>query len=371
MIKQEPDFQNLIPQFCFEGEFIRGERHGFGHINDTYIVYFEQAGSDPRKYILQRINHDVFKNPIELMKNIEAVTAHLRQKVIAASGDPERETLTLLLTRSGETHYKTADGFYWRSYQFIENALTYQTPANLQQVYNAAHTFGSFQQMLEDFPVEQLFDTIPDFHHTPKRFDSFVQAVEADVYNRARDVKDEISFVLNRADQMRALVDSIEEGRLPVRVTHNDTKFNNLLIDTTTGKGLCVIDLDTVMRGTVLYDFGDAIRSICNTAVEDETNLSLVRFNRERFEQFARGYLDTMRNSLVPDEITTLPLAAKLMTLECGMRFLTDYLNGDVYFRTKHQDHNLDRCRVQFKLLQEMEEDYSEMVRAIKKIADL
>jgi len=367
LIKPQPDFKTLVPQFRFEGEFIRGEVHGFGHINDTYVVYFRQPDGSKRKYILQWINHYVFRKPAELMRNIESVTTHLRQKVTAAGGDPYRETLTLIPTRSGEPYHKTLDGFYWRSYHFIENALTYQIPASLKHVYNAAHAFGSFQRMLDDFPPDQLYDTIPDFHNTAKRFETFVQALEADEYNRAWSVRDEIEFILRHADETRLLVDMIDQGRLPVRATHNDTKFNNVMIDELTGESLCVIDLDTVMRGSALYDFGDAIRSITNTAAEDARNLSMVHFNLEIFEHYANGYLNATLYALTPDEIAHLPFSARLMTLECGMRFLTDYLSGDVYFRTKRPNHNLDRARTQFKLLQEMEDNYEAMIRIIHK----
>jgi Ser/Thr protein kinase RdoA (MazF antagonist) len=365
--RTEPDFLNLVKHFNFEGDFIRAEPYGYGHINDTYTVFFKQADGKFRKYILQWINHFVFKHPVGLMKNIEAITDHLRRKVISAGGNPDRETLTLVPTRTGKTYHKTKDGLYWRSYTFIEDALTYQTPASMRHVYNAARAFGNFQKMLDDFPVDRLFDTIPDFHNTPKRYQTFIRAVEMDEHNRASGVRDEIEFVMRRADEMHVVVDLIEQGRLPERVTHNDTKYNNVMIDDLTGESLCVIDLDTVMGGSALYDFGDAIRSISNTAAEDERDLSQVRFSLETFQYYARGYLDATINALTPDEIDHLPFSARLMTLECGIRFLTDYLEGDVYFRTHRENHNLDRCRTQFKLVQEMEENYQEMMQTIEK----
>lgn len=368
-MKQHPDFQNLVPHFNYEGEYIRAERYGYGHIHDTYVVFFKLADGRIRKYLLQRINHFVFANPAGLMKNIAAITAHLRRKVIAAGGDPARETLSLVPTRSGSTYHQSGDGMYWRSYHFIEDAQTYQFPASMQHVYNAARSFGTFQLMLADFPLDELEETIPDFHHTPKRFEAFARAVQVDAFNRAGQVREEIAFALRRAEEAPRLVDLIDQGRLPLRVTHNDTKFNNVMIDDHTGQGLCVIDLDTVMPGSALYDFGDAIRSIANMAKEDERDLSQVRFSLEIFGHYASGYLDAVRPILSTEEIELLPFSARLMTLECGLRFLTDYLNGDVYFHTQRQDQNLDRCRVQFRLLQEMEARYDAMIRVIQENA--
>lgn len=369
-MRPEPDFLNIIPHFNFGGQFIRAEPYGFGHINDTYAAYFRKTEGTTYRYIMQRINHYVFKNPEELMKNIAAVTTHLRRKIIKAGGNPNRETLTLIPTLDGKIFHRTDKGYYWRVYIFIENALTYQTPESLQHVYNAARAYGNFQQMLGDFPADQLYETIPDFHNTAKRFETFVSVVEKDLHNRAHDVRDTIDFVLRRADEMPVLFDLLQQGRLPVRVTHNDTKYNNVMIDDESGEGVCVIDLDTVMPGSFLYDFGDAIRSITNTAAEDERDLSIVHFSLETFEKYAQGYLAATREALTAVEVKNLAFSARLMTLECGMRFLTDHLDGDIYFRTKRKNHNLDRCRTQFKLVQEMEEKYEEMSRIIQDNAE-
>ncbi len=365
-MRPEPDFPNIILHYEFEGDFIRAEPYGFGHINDTYAAYFHNSDGSVHRYILQRINHFVFKNPEELMSNISAVTTHLREKAIAAGGNPDRETLTLIPTQSGAVFYRTDDGDYWRAYIFIENALTYQIPESPQHVYNAARAYGNFQQLLADFPVDQLYETIPDFHNTAQRFETFARVVKRDSHKRASDVQEEIDFVLRRAKEMPVLVDLIAQGELPIRVTHNDTKYNNVMIDDQTGEGICVIDLDTVMPGSLLYDFGDAIRSITNTAAEDERDLSSVHFSLDIFEKYAQGYLAATCEALKPVEMEYLAFSARLMTLECGMRFLADHLNGDIYFRTHRENHNLNRCRTQFKLVREMETQFEEMKQIVE-----
>lgn len=365
-----PDFQIIISQFRFEGEFIRAEPYGSGHINDTYAAYFLKADGGTLRYILHRINHFVFKKPEELMANISAVTAHLRRKIIQAGGNPDRETLTLIPAQHGDDFILTRSGEYWRAYHFIENANTYLIPKSTQHVYHAARAYGKFQEMLRDFPAAQLHETIPDFHNTVQRFETFVRVIKEDPCNRVREVKKEIDFVLQRADQTSILVDLIDQGRLPIRVTHNDTKFNNVMIDDETGEGICVIDLDTVMPGSLLYDFGDAIRSIANTAAEDERDISNVNLSLETFENYTQGYLDTTLDTLTQTEIQHLAFSAILMTLECGLRFLGDYIAGDIYFRTTRQHHNLDRCRTQLKLVKEMEEKLEMMEQIIRKNID-
>ncbi len=360
-----PDYSEIVPNFEFKGEFIQAIPYYLGHINDTHAASFRKPDGKVQRYILQRINHYVFKKPEEVMENIAAVTEHLRRKIIAAGGDPYREALTLIPAVDGGAYYRTDSGDYWRAYLFIEGAQTYQIPKSAYHVYNAGRAFGNFQQLLADFSVTRLHETIPDFHHTKKRFDTFVGVVEADACNRARYVKDEIEFILQRADETPVIVDLIERGELPVRVTHNDTKFNNVMIDDRTGDGICVIDLDTVMPGSSLYDFGDAIRSIANTAAEDERDLMKVHFDPEIFEQFTRGYLEAVRGALTQTEYENLAFSSRLITQECGMRFLTDYLSGDVYFRTQRENHNLDRCRTQFKLVREMEDVFGSMLKIV------
>ncbi len=365
-MRPEPNFPEVVSNFDFEGEFIRAEPYGLGYINDTYAAYFRKADSRVHRYILQRINHFVFKKPEELMANILTVTTHLRQKIASAGGDPDRETLTLIPTSNGGVYHRTDEGYYWRAYIFIENALTYQIPESLTHVFNAGRAYGRFQRLLSDFPVDRLYETIPHFHHTAKRFEAFVRAVEKDEYNRAQDVRAEIDFIRRREEETSIVVDLIEQGKLPTRVTHNDTKYNNVMIDDKTGEGVCVIDLDTVMPGSSLYDFGDAIRSITNTGEEDERDLSKVHFEIETFEKYTQGYLNATRETLTHVEIEHLAFSARLMTLECGMRFLTDHLSGDAYFKIHRRDQNLDRCRTQLKMIQEMEAKYERMMDIVE-----
>ena len=360
-----PDFKDIIREFQFEGDFLSANIYGTGHIHDTYAALF-QAGEDIHRYILQRINQHVFRDPEGVMSNVLAVTAHLRRKIIAAGGDPQRETLNLIPTLDGNSYYRTAGGDYWRSFTFIEGARTYDFVENLDHVYNAAKAFGNFQNMLSDFPSEQLVETIPNFHHTGIRYQVFLSAVESDVVNRARFCQPEIDFVTKRADMTSILINMLARGDLPERVTHNDTKFNNVMIDDQTGEGICIVDLDTVMPGLSSYDFGDAIRSMANTAAEDEADLSRVNFVLKVYRCYTRGYLAAAGDILTAQEIEQLPFSAILMTLECGMRFLTDHLQGDTYYRIHRQNHNLDRCRTQFKLVSDMEEQFDLMTEIIE-----
>jgi hypothetical protein len=359
-----PDLAEISEHFQFEGAFLQADPIAFGHINDTYAVRLQNQRGLVHRYILQRINHNVFRQPEKLMHNVQGVTTHLRRKIMAAGGDPDRETLNLVPTVEGHPFYQTPMGDYWRAYLFIENAQTYEV-ASLQHVYQAARAFGRFQAHVRDYSLDQLYETIPDFHHTRKRFDALVGAVDRDVENRARSVQAEIAFAQDRAQCTSVLVDLLEQGRLPRRVTHNDTKFNNVLMDTTTGEGICVIDLDTVMPGLSLYDFGDSVRSAANLAAEDEPDLTKVTFDLAVFDRLAHGYLDSAREFLTPLEIDYLPFSAMLITFECGMRFLADYLSGDVYFRIHRQDHNLDRCRTQFKLVRDIERNLDRMLKIV------
>lgn len=361
------DFHKLVGKFSFQGEFIEANPYGSGHINDTYAAVFKCMDGSTRRYIMQRINHNVFKNPVKLMENIDGVTKHLRKKIISAGGDPERETLNIIPTLSGESLYKTDDGNYWRSYIFIEGARTYDVVANTGHFYAAGKAFGRFQELLSDFHADKLYETIPDFHHTGKRYDTFINAAEKDSYNRAAEVSAEIEFAIKRSGDTRILVNMLENGKLPLRVTHNDTKFNNVMIDDKSGEGICVIDLDTVMPGSALYDFGDSIRSGANPAAEDERDLSKVWMELSLYKKFTQGYLESAGAFLAPAELEYLPFAAKLMTLECGIRFLTDYLNGDVYFKVHRPGHNLDRARTQFKMVEDMESKWDKMHQIVNR----
>ena len=364
-MRSEPNFPDIVPHFRFEGNFIRADPYGFGHINDTYAAYFLRPDGQAHRYLMQCINPYVFRDIEGLMQNIAAVTAHLRSKIVAAGGNPDRETLTLILTTEEKTFFRSPGGDFWRAYIFVEGAQTYETVESLEHVYSAGRAFGSFQKLLADFPAEQLHETIPGFHHTRKRFDAFVEAVEGDVKNRAHAVRPEIEFVERRVKHTSVLLDLLDQGILPSRVTHNDTKFNNVMIDDESGEGVCVVDLDTVMPGLSLYDFGDAVRYAANPAAEDERDLSKICIDLEIYEYFARGFLDSACCFLTPKEVDHLSFSAKLMTLECGMRFLTDYLKGDVYFKTHREDHNLDRCRTQFKMVEDMEARFDQMERIV------
>lgn len=358
------DLKDVASHFQIGGRFIDAAPYGTGHINDTYAGRFETSDGIVR-YIHQRINHNIFKEPEKLMNNIERVTRYAREQVEVAGGDPERETLNLIPTMDGCSFYRSPEGDYWRTYVFIEGARTYDQVEDLRHVYSASKAFGNFQKMLRTLPGQRLHETIPDFHHTRKRFEAFVQALESDAAARALSAGPEIDFVLKREADTFIIVDLLSHGELPERVTHNDTKLNNVMIDDLTGEGICVIDLDTVMPGSALYDFGDSVRIGASTAVEDERDLSKVGVSLDMFDRLAHGYLDAVRDLLTPVEMDYLVFSAKLMTFECGMRFLTDYLSGDVYFKVHREGHNLDRCRTQFKMVAEMEEKADEMAAAI------
>ena len=359
--QQEFDFQNVVKNFTFAGEFLRADPYGNGHINDTFAAYFRKENGTVHRYILQRINHKVFQSPENLMKNISAVTGHLRDKITSAGGDFKRETLNLIPTVEGGSFYKSPDGNYWRGYIFIEHARTYDTVKDFQHFYHAGRAFGNFQKMLSDFPAHTLYETIPNFHNTVKRYENFLAAVENDPLDRTRQVAAEIAFVKERKNDISLIVDLLKQGEIPLRVTHNDTKFNNIMIDDQTGEGICVIDLDTVMPGSTLYDFGDSIRFGASSALEDEKDLSKVEIKLDLYEEFTRGFLESARELITPAELQYLAFSAKLMTFECGIRFLTDYLNGDIYFKIRRENHNLDRARNQFKLVKDMEEKQAEM----------
>jgi Ser/Thr protein kinase RdoA (MazF antagonist) len=338
------DFQKLAARFQLDGEFVTAAPYGSGHINDTFAVVFNQRGERVR-YIFQRINHNIFKNPVALMENIQRVTDHLHSKL---TRDHARRALTLIPTRDGASYHRDADGNYWRAYIFIEGAKTYDAIESPQQAYEAAKAFGQFQKLLADIPSPRLHDTIPGFHDTPKRFAAFEAALAADLAGRAKFAGPEIAFALAR----RNITGTLLAAGLPERVTHNDTKLNNVMLDDATGEGICVIDLDTVMPGLALYDFGDMVRTSTSPAKEDERDLAKVQMQFPMFEALVRGYLASAGGFLTKSEKQFLPFSGKLITFEIGIRFLTDYLAGDVYFKVHRDGHNLDRCRTQFRLVE-------------------
>lgn len=351
---------NALEHFKTSGILKSCEPYGNGHINDTYSAAYKTDNGEKR-YILQAVNTDVFKEPDKLMSNIEKVTAFLREK-----GCGERETLSLVKTRDGKAYYTDSDNNCWRMYDFIENSICLELPESNEDFYQCAVAFGRFQKFLDDFPVNELYETIPDFHNTPKRFADFIAAVERDALGRAKNVQGEIEFIKARSSFYSVLIDSEKQGLLPLRVSHNDTKSNNVMLDKATRKALCVIDLDTVMPGYSVTDFGDSIRFGASTAAEDEKDLSKVHFSLEKFKTYAAGYLDGCGGMLKNSEIMLLPEGAKMMTIECGMRFLADYLDGDTYFKTAYAEHNLVRCRTQLKLVSEMEENWDEMKNTVE-----
>lgn len=362
------DLLRLVPQFQTQGDFVKAEPYGSGHINDTYALWYDQGGHTVR-YILQRINHATFKSPPVLIENIARVTRHIRAKLEEEKApDIDQRTLTLTPTMDGSDFLLDDEGLYWRAYLFIENARTYDVIENTRQAYEAAKAFGCFQCRLADLPPPRLDETIPNFHHTRSRFDALVKAMNQDVCGRADAVKDEFAFALQRESVVDVLLNLQASGNLPERTTHNDTKLSNVMIDDATGEGVCVIDLDTVMPGLALYDFGDMVRTATNTGAEDEPDLSKVSMNPEMFEALAKGYLESAGETLTGKEIELLPFAGKLITFEIGLRFLTDHLSGDAYFKVHREEHNLDRCRTQFKLVESIEEQEANMNRFVESL---
>ena len=362
------DIRQVAEQFLIEGNLEQVEPYGNGHINDTYLVTTKNEGEEKR-YILQRINTSIFSNPKALMENIMGVTSHLKKKILAAGGDVWRETLNVIPTRNQEAFYETPEGDCYRAYIYVENSSSLEKIERAEDFYTSAEAFGNFQCLLSDYPAETLHETIPDFHNTPKRYQRFLEILEADALGRAAKVQQEIDFVKARGAEMGVLQELLDTGELPLRVTHNDTKLNNILLDQDSGKAICVIDLDTVMPGSALYDFGDSIRFGANTEAEDEVDLSRVMLDLDLFESYTKGYIKGCQGKLTPREVELLPMGAKMMTLECGMRFLTDYLEGDVYFKIHREKHNLDRCRTQFKLVADMEAKWDRMNEIVKQVA--
>lgn len=357
-----------LASFQIKGEVLSCELYGNGHINDTFLVVCDVNGN-LRRYILQRMNHEIFTKPVELMDNIQKVTAFLEKEIEKYGGDTKRETLHVVPSENGNAYYKDSIGCYWRMYDFVEDTNSYDQVERPEDFYESAYAFGSFQKLLADFDASTLAETIPNFHNTPVRFQTFLDAVKADVCGRASSVKEEIEFFLDHEADMKICQKMLEEGSLPLRVTHNDTKLNNILLDKETGKGLCVIDLDTVMPGLSIFDFGDSIRFGANTAAEDETDLHKVSLDLELFKIYAKGYLKGCGGRLTETEVEMMPQGAKNMTMECGMRFLTDYLQGDTYFRIHRPNHNLDRCRTQIALVKDMERKWMEMKAIIEEAA--
>ncbi len=361
--------QIVVEGFDIPGDFVSATPYGSGHINDTKLVVVDDGGKR-ESYILQRINTNVFRDPVSLMNNFASVTAYLADIIRRNGGDPMRETLNVIKTKDGKHYFVDDEGGYWRLLVFVSSSLSYDKVEKPEQFYDSAVAFGNFQYMLRDYPADQLAETIPNFHNTPDRLRQFREAVAKDVCGRAASVKDEIAFVNEREEFANTLENARKEGRLPLRVTHNDTKLNNILFDEETGKALCIVDLDTIMPGYSVNDFGDSIRFGATTALEDETDLSKVNFDISLYELYVKGFIEGAKGGLTETELDLLPVGAMMMTFECGTRFLTDYLSGDTYFKISRPNHNLDRARNQFKLVSDMEKKLPEMRAIVKKYAN-
>ncbi|MBR6549566.1 MAG: phosphotransferase [Clostridia bacterium] len=341
----------ILDCFQLEGNVIDCHAHGNGLINKTFSVETDSH----KRYVLQTVNHHIFQDIDRLMNNIQLVTSHLAEQT-----DDPRRVMHLTPTKKGDAYLAWRDGSFWRVFEFVEDAICLERPETPRDFYECAVAFGEFQQMLKDFPADTLYEVIPNFHNTPDRFRIFREALAADRVGRAKEVQAEIDFALSHEQEAGQLVTLLEAGELPLRVTHNDTKINNVMLDAKTRTALCVVDLDTVMPGLSLYDYGDAVRGGASTGDEDEKDLSKVELDLAMFESFTKGYLAACPN-LTQRERECMPLGVKTIALELGLRFLTDYLDGDRYFATKREDQNLDRCRTQFKLVQDMEAKWDQM----------
>ena len=364
--EQDAIVQEVLAAYDFPATLLGAVRYGQGHINDTFCVLCQPQEGDCIRFILQGLSSAAFPHPEELMENFVGITSYLREKILAAGGDAARETLGLVKTRDGRDFYTDGNGKAWRLTPFIENTDCFQS-ATPELFEASARSFGRFQYMLQGYPAETLHETIVNFHNTEDRFAKFQAALAADKMGRAKDVQAEIDFVLSRKADCSVALQAMRDGILPLRVTHNDTKLNNILIDRETGEGICVIDLDTTMPGLSINDFGDSIRFGANHSAEDEKDLSKVNFDIDLYEVYTRGFLQGAQGGLTQAELDYLPWGARLMTLECGIRFLTDYLDGDNYFRIHYPEQNLDRCRTQFKLVQDMEDQFETMGQIITK----
>ncbi len=363
---QTADLRAVGAAFQISGRFLAARPYGNGHINDTYVAEYDQAGKTVR-FIHQRINDRIFKQPGVIMDNIQRVTAHLRRKLAErGASDIDRRTLTLIPTHDNKSAFVDPEGKFWRTYIFIEGATTHDVITDPRQARQAAAAFGTFQEMLRDLPGPRLVETIPNFHHTPARFEALEKAIAADSHNRASSCKTEIDFCLAHKAMTGELIHLQAAGRIPERVTHNDTKINNVMLDDRTGEGICVIDLDTVMPGLALYDFGDMVRTCTSPTVEDEKDLSKVCMRLPVFRELVEGYLGAAGAFLTPTERDYLPFSGKLITFEIGIRFLADYLSGDIYFKTHRPGHNLDRCRTQFALVASIEAQEETMRKLVQ-----
>lgn len=354
--------KQVIRQFNFRGTPISCEPYGNGHINRTYRIVCDNG----EEYILQRVNQVAFRHPEQLIENIDAVTQY-----IAALPNAEQRTLHLIPAKNGQKYCYDTNGDFWRAYDFISGGVCLEMPRDENDFYQAAVAFGSFQKALSDFPAQTLYETIPHFHDTVDRFRQLHESVAADPLGRCAEVKTELDFLFARENELGELCRMQSCGALPLRVTHNDTKLNNVLFDAESGKPLCVLDLDTVMPGLAACDFGDAVRFGASSAAEDELDLDKVYMRPEMYRAFLQGYLDACGSTLTEAEIRSLPLGAKVMTAEVGLRFLKDYIDGDVYFSIHYPRQNLDRARTQLKLVWDMEQKWDDMQRILRELTGI
>ena len=367
MVQAETMLQEVLAAFDFGAPVVGALRYGQGHINDTFVVHTQPEDTSCRRFILQRMSAAAFKRPDQLMENIMGVTEYLGREIESRGGDREREALRVIRPRNGEPYYTDSANGAWRVYPFVEDTICYQTAETPALFAASGRAFGRFQRLLQGYPAQTLHETIPHFHDTEDRLAKLKAALTADKLGRAAECRPELDFVLAREADCSVALQALRDGVLPLRVTHNDTKLNNVLMDRDSGEGLCIIDLDTVMPGLSINDFGDSIRFGANHSAEDEKDLSKVNLDVSLFEAYTQAFLEGAGGTLTAAEIDYLPWGAKLMTFECGIRFLTDYLEGDVYFHTTRDGQNLDRCRTQFKLVSDMEAHWDELSEIVKK----
>ncbi len=367
MIISEQILKEVVDAFDFGASVRTVERYGSGHVNDTFRVETSLEDCFHNQFILQRINEVAFHHPEEVMANVVGITEYLGEQILREGGDRSREALQVIRPRNGELYYTDSENGAWRVFPFVTDIDCYDSAETPELFEASARAFGRFQHMLDGYPAETLYETIPHFHDTEDRLEKLKAAVQADSMGRVAECSSEIEFALSREADCSVALQALRDGVLPLRVTHNDTKLNNVLIDKSTGEGMCIVDLDTTMPGLSINDFGDSIRFGANHAAEDEKDLSKVNFDIDLFEAYTRGFLDGAAGSLTQAELDYLPWGAKLMTLECGIRFLTDYLVGDVYFHITRPEQNLDRCRTQFKLVRDMEEQFQAMIEIVER----
>lgn len=355
----------IAAQFAVEGTYAGCERYHGGHINDTYFATY-RVGRRIRRYVHQRINVAVFHDPLALTQNIAAATRHVRQKLTARGvADVGRRVLQLVPTLAGSDLLTTADGDFWRTYPYIEDTVCYGTVRDPADAFGAARAFGEFARLLADLPAHSLHETLPHFHDTPSRFTALIAATEADAHNRAASARDEIAAALRLAPLCTALHDIAAACDLPLRATHNDTKITNVLFDAHTGEAICVLDLDTIMPGLTLYDVGELVRTAATRAAEDEPDASKVCVEPELFEAVANGFIAGAGDMLCQAERDAFVTSGKVLAFENGVRFLTDYLNGDVYFKVHRNSQNLDRARAQFAIVESLDRQQDELLRRL------